>query len=422
MVGHAIYPRLGPRRASLEPKTYALLRELGFRGVAITDSLGILRRPLRALLGEARLARGRRSRPDDERRRRAQDGRGARAARQGGRARREARQGAAVPAVAGDWHRDGDGRLDRSSPCRGARGERGALPAPRQRCSSRACRARRRRCRGARRRRGTRPAPAGRPRRRARARGRSPPARPRRSGATIRSTGPRRRLRLRDGGFGRSRRAGSAGARSRPSTEVATTWSTCLPGFARFALQAKRNGARESTSRLWPSTRKTIARRLRAPRPDAQLHRAAHLRPRPRAGARERERLVVDDDRRSGDVVAARAGDPVHLEHVPAVAELRRVQAAAAGEGEGRAPVDPDDAAVDRELDARDAAGRLRPPRDDAAQRPRRELRASRSASRSPRSGGRAGGSGSSSSAAPDRCGATSRRGRRRAPARRRGR
>ena len=53
MVGHAIYPRLGPRRASLEPKTYALLRELGFRGVAITDSLGILGSPLRALLGEA---------------------------------------------------------------------------------------------------------------------------------------------------------------------------------------------------------------------------------------------------------------------------------------------------------------------------------------------------------------------------------
>jgi beta-N-acetylhexosaminidase len=46
MVGHAIYPRLGPRRASLEPKTYALLRHLGFRGVAITDSLGILHRPL----------------------------------------------------------------------------------------------------------------------------------------------------------------------------------------------------------------------------------------------------------------------------------------------------------------------------------------------------------------------------------------
>jgi beta-N-acetylhexosaminidase len=45
MVGHAIYPRLGTRRASLEPKTYRLLRELGFDGVAVTDSLGILGSP-----------------------------------------------------------------------------------------------------------------------------------------------------------------------------------------------------------------------------------------------------------------------------------------------------------------------------------------------------------------------------------------
>ena len=45
MVGHAIYPRLGPRRASFEPKTYALLRGLGFRGVAITDSIGVLGSP-----------------------------------------------------------------------------------------------------------------------------------------------------------------------------------------------------------------------------------------------------------------------------------------------------------------------------------------------------------------------------------------
>jgi len=45
MVGHAIYPRLGPRRASLEPKTYRLLRELGFEGVAITDSFGVLGSP-----------------------------------------------------------------------------------------------------------------------------------------------------------------------------------------------------------------------------------------------------------------------------------------------------------------------------------------------------------------------------------------
>jgi beta-N-acetylhexosaminidase len=45
MVGHAIYPRLGPRRASLERKTYELLRGMGFRGVAITDSLGVLGSP-----------------------------------------------------------------------------------------------------------------------------------------------------------------------------------------------------------------------------------------------------------------------------------------------------------------------------------------------------------------------------------------
>ena len=45
MVGHAIYPRLGPRRASFQPETYELLRRLGFRGVAITDSIGVLGSP-----------------------------------------------------------------------------------------------------------------------------------------------------------------------------------------------------------------------------------------------------------------------------------------------------------------------------------------------------------------------------------------
>jgi beta-N-acetylhexosaminidase len=43
MVGHAFYRRLGPFRASIEPRTYRLLRSLGFRGVAITDSLSIVR-------------------------------------------------------------------------------------------------------------------------------------------------------------------------------------------------------------------------------------------------------------------------------------------------------------------------------------------------------------------------------------------
>lgn len=44
MVGHAVYPRLGRLPASLEPATYRLLRETGFEGVAITDSLDVLGR------------------------------------------------------------------------------------------------------------------------------------------------------------------------------------------------------------------------------------------------------------------------------------------------------------------------------------------------------------------------------------------
>jgi beta-N-acetylhexosaminidase len=42
MTGHAFYRRLGRFRASLEPRTYRLLRSLGFDGVAITDSLDIV--------------------------------------------------------------------------------------------------------------------------------------------------------------------------------------------------------------------------------------------------------------------------------------------------------------------------------------------------------------------------------------------
>jgi beta-N-acetylhexosaminidase len=45
MTNHAIYHRFGPRRASLEAETYRLLRGIGFAGVAITDSLGILQSP-----------------------------------------------------------------------------------------------------------------------------------------------------------------------------------------------------------------------------------------------------------------------------------------------------------------------------------------------------------------------------------------
>jgi beta-N-acetylhexosaminidase len=42
MIGHAIYPRLGSRPASLEAKTYELLRATGFDGIAITDSLDVI--------------------------------------------------------------------------------------------------------------------------------------------------------------------------------------------------------------------------------------------------------------------------------------------------------------------------------------------------------------------------------------------
>jgi beta-N-acetylhexosaminidase len=43
MVGHAAYPSLGiaGQPASMSPAAYALLRQLGFRGVAMTDSLGM---------------------------------------------------------------------------------------------------------------------------------------------------------------------------------------------------------------------------------------------------------------------------------------------------------------------------------------------------------------------------------------------
>ena len=43
MVGHGVYPTLGPRRAVIEPSTYRLLRTaLGFRGITITDSLSVV--------------------------------------------------------------------------------------------------------------------------------------------------------------------------------------------------------------------------------------------------------------------------------------------------------------------------------------------------------------------------------------------
>lgn len=43
MVGHGVYEGLTTRRAVIEPAAYRLLRNLGFRGVAITDSLDVVR-------------------------------------------------------------------------------------------------------------------------------------------------------------------------------------------------------------------------------------------------------------------------------------------------------------------------------------------------------------------------------------------
>jgi beta-glucosidase-like glycosyl hydrolase len=43
MTSHAFYANGGRGRASLSPWTYRRLRSLGFRGVAITDSLNFLR-------------------------------------------------------------------------------------------------------------------------------------------------------------------------------------------------------------------------------------------------------------------------------------------------------------------------------------------------------------------------------------------
>lgn len=42
MTNHAFYKALGPHRALASPKTYKRLRDMGFKGVAITDSLSIV--------------------------------------------------------------------------------------------------------------------------------------------------------------------------------------------------------------------------------------------------------------------------------------------------------------------------------------------------------------------------------------------
>ena len=45
MLSHAFYARFGRERALVSPAAYRLLRRLGFRGVAVTDSLSVVRGP-----------------------------------------------------------------------------------------------------------------------------------------------------------------------------------------------------------------------------------------------------------------------------------------------------------------------------------------------------------------------------------------
>lgn len=45
MVGHGLYERFAGERAAVSPGAYRLLRRLGFQGVAITDSLSVVRGP-----------------------------------------------------------------------------------------------------------------------------------------------------------------------------------------------------------------------------------------------------------------------------------------------------------------------------------------------------------------------------------------
>ena len=114
---------------------------------------------------------------------------------------------------------------------------------------------------------------------------------------------------------------------------------------------------------------------LRAQHPDSKRDLAAHLAPVPGARRRQFEGAVRDDDAATHDVVPRSVAVGAELEHVDAVLERGRVQAAAAGECERRARVDRGDAAVDGELDPADAAGRLRAPGDDPAERRTRQPR-----------------------------------------------
>ena len=152
----------------------------------------------------------------------------------------------------------------------------------------------------------------------------------------------------------------------RPSTEVATT-SEDVAARLRAGRAPREEERRAPVDGARPAVDgEDHPRRLRAPRPHAQPDPVGRLHPRPRPGARQRERLVVHEHARTLDVVAAGAGDAVHLQLVAAVRQLGRVERI----GERPPAVDVDDAAVDDELDPLDVGRGLGAPGDDPAQRP----------------------------------------------------
>ena len=174
------------------------------------------------------------------------------------------------------------------------------------------------------------------------------------------TTCPSATLWLRIRSVGAAAGFGFGAARLRPADETGSaasrrgrrpTWrpppARACPASTRAAFQAKTNGARRSTARPRPSTRRRHRRGLRAPRAHAQLHGAAH--PRPRRGRRRSSARTPCCRRRSscGRCRSARG----RRRRAPAstcapFAEPGRVQPPASANG--ALPVDPDDAAVDR--------------------------------------------------------------------------
>ena len=258
MVGHAIYPRLGPRRASFEPKTYELLRGLGFRGVAITDSLGVLGSPYAPFWARLALRAGADLVLTTSARdaRRIVDALVPLAARR--RARRQARPDQPVPPLGGGTTVTVTVASTVLPFAPTARAVSRCGPGGSASASSRTCTAPRRRC------------PAATPSTRNSTRS----ARPRDVDAP--DDEARHLLALRDASGRRSRAAASAGGfgfgfggglhdqRDPPLSPCGrrSRWRPLRAragrARARFVLHEKRNGGRRSTARRLPSTVNTI--------------------------------------------------------------------------------------------------------------------------------------------------------------------